>query len=202
MTMRDCPNAAMRDALPLLASGRLDAIARSAVETHVAGCADCAAELAVLRAAHAAYPVPGFDATRVAAGVVAGTVRRQRSNREMPYYRQPLWRIAAGLTLLIAGAAATVLVRNGNPGAMLGPEITVVDTAVPSLADGSIAVAGTRPVASSTVGFGIHLDGLTDAEVEALLASLDAIEGNVLADPELLARPIVPESGMPESGRN
>lgn len=201
MTMRDCPNAEMRDDLPLLASGRLTGAAREAVERHVDACAECAAELRVLAAVHAGYPVPVIDANRVAAGI-AQTIRGTRPVRRTPYYQQPLWRVAAGMTLLIAGAAAAVLIGNGNPDALLGPEVAVVDTATPSTSVGSTVAGAPRAGEPAGVGFGIPLDDLTDAEVEALLASLDAIEGNVPADPQVFARPIVIETVTPEDGRN
>ena len=47
MTMRDCPDGAMRDQLPLYVSGRMDARARLAVDAHLACCADCTAEVAM-----------------------------------------------------------------------------------------------------------------------------------------------------------
>ena len=50
MTMRDCPDGAMRDQLPLYVSGRMDARARLAVDAHLACCADCTAEVAMLAA--------------------------------------------------------------------------------------------------------------------------------------------------------
>ena len=49
--MNDCPNAEIRDRLPDLLHEHLDAGARAQVMAHVERCADCRAELALLREA-------------------------------------------------------------------------------------------------------------------------------------------------------
>jgi hypothetical protein len=48
--------------------------------------------------------------------------------------------------------------------------------------------------ANSTISLGNNLSDLTDAQLEALLASLDRIDGAVSADPQALVTPIVPET--------
>ena len=47
--MFDCANVEMRELLPELASGTLDAATRARVEQHVASCVECASELETLR---------------------------------------------------------------------------------------------------------------------------------------------------------
>ena len=47
--MSDCANIEMRELLPDLAAGTLDAHAHARVEAHLVGCADCASELETLR---------------------------------------------------------------------------------------------------------------------------------------------------------
>ena len=53
--MTDCPNAEIRDLLPDLVHGRLDATARADVERHVRDCDDCAAEVTLLRELRTAF---------------------------------------------------------------------------------------------------------------------------------------------------
>ncbi|MDF1503529.1 zf-HC2 domain-containing protein, partial [Roseisolibacter sp. H3M3-2] len=73
----ECADEEMRDALPGLAHGRLAAPERRAVEAHLAACASCTAELAVLRDLRGALVTgaPALDLERLAAGVIAGTRR-------------------------------------------------------------------------------------------------------------------------------
>ena len=47
--MSECTNGEVRDLLPELVNGRLDAEALQTVEAHVASCTECAEELALLR---------------------------------------------------------------------------------------------------------------------------------------------------------
>ena len=50
--MNDCPNSGVRDRLPDLLHDRLDASTRAMVQGHVDACADCRAELDLLRGVH------------------------------------------------------------------------------------------------------------------------------------------------------
>ena len=66
--MRECQNIDVRDRLPDLLHERLMAAERERVLLHVAGCADCTAELAWLRTAretmngsHSVQPTPPFS---------------------------------------------------------------------------------------------------------------------------------------------
>lgn len=104
--MNDCPNADVRDLLPDLINDRLDEATRRMVEAHLAHCADCRDELAVLRDVRATMRhTPAVDV----AGIVAA----------LPAYRAPArrswvgWRIAAAITVVAAGASSLVVVRGG-----------------------------------------------------------------------------------------
>ncbi len=112
MTMRDCADAAMRDRLPLFVTGRLTDSDSTMVEAHLASCSDCVAEVDLLRAVGRAYAVPAIDAAVVAAAIPAP--RRKRT----AYYQQPMWRVAAAMTLMIAGTAGVLVMRRADPGIM------------------------------------------------------------------------------------
>jgi hypothetical protein len=126
--MNDCPNADIRDLLPDLVHRRLDAEAHAMVEAHLAECADCRSELALLRDLRASLGrTPRLDIGAIAAAV--------------PAYRSPVrgswvgWRTAAAITILVAGGSSVALLqRNIVPG---------VDTAfvVPAPASGLSHVA-------------------------------------------------------------
>ena len=78
--MTECPNANVRDLLPDLVHGRLDAETRVMVEAHLAGCADCAAEQALLRDLRASLRrTPHLDLAAIAAAVPAYRAPVRRS---------------------------------------------------------------------------------------------------------------------------
>jgi anti-sigma factor RsiW len=68
--MVDCPRDDIRDLLPDLVHDQLEPEARVRVEQHLVDCAECAAELELLRALRAtAFAAPEVDADRIAAAV-------------------------------------------------------------------------------------------------------------------------------------
>ena len=139
--MNDCPNADVRDLLPDLVHGRLDAATRAMVETHIAGCADCRAELALLRDLRGSFQgTPRIDVGAIAAAV--------------PSYRGPArrswvgWRAAAAITVLVAGGSSGALLQRN-----VAPVVKDIDTvATASVPDAPVAAAATTPVAPSIVG--------------------------------------------------
>ncbi|HEX5436912.1 MAG TPA: zf-HC2 domain-containing protein [Gemmatimonadaceae bacterium] len=136
--MNDCVRADMRDRLPELMHGRLGAEERAEVERHVATCADCAAELELLRRARralareapidiqriaaavqreAAPPASagrGVSARRVARGTKAGG-QTEVGRRKSASSHTVDWRIAMAAALVIAvGLAITTVRRNAR----------------------------------------------------------------------------------------
>src|SRR3954469_530675 len=127
--MNDCPNADVRDLLPDLLHDRLDAGMRAMVEAHVAGCADCAAELELLRQLRATRRTPAVDVGSIVAAV--------------PAYRTPArrswvsWRAAAVITVMVAGASSVAVLQRGTPAATGIAAHAVVPPATVSVAQGS-----------------------------------------------------------------
>src|SRR5581483_2173342 len=118
VAVRDCTDSVMRDLLPVYAAGRLGAEQHAAVEGHLAACAECRAELELIRAVIRAYAVPVPDAA-----VIAAHIRpRRRVTGSVPFHRQPLWRVAATATLMIAASATYVAVRSGGGGPRAIPD--------------------------------------------------------------------------------
>ncbi|MDQ6636118.1 MAG: zf-HC2 domain-containing protein [Gemmatimonadota bacterium] len=102
--MTDCPNGALRDLLPDLVHGRLSPAARRELEAHVSSCADCAAELALLRGLRASMArAPRVDPARISAAI--------------PTYRAPVrrswggWRAAAAIAAIVVGGGSVAVVR-------------------------------------------------------------------------------------------
>ena len=127
--MNDCPNADVRDLLPDLLHARLDAGTRAMVEAHVAGCADCAAELELLRQLRALRGTPKVDVASIVAA--------------LPAYRAPArrswvsWRAAAVITVMVAGASSVaVLQHDASRSVRVAPAIAL-PAAIPVAPDAS-----------------------------------------------------------------
>ena len=131
--MNDCLNAEIRDLLPDLLHDQLDAALRAAVESHVAGCASCRDELALLGGLRAALRSERarIDVSAIVAALPAPPTRRDGSSVVDPKVvplatrRRRLgdWRIAAAATLLIAGGASVAVLREREQ--PLGPTAAV-----------------------------------------------------------------------------
>ena len=158
--MRDCPNAEMRDQLPEFVSGRLGASARAAVEAHLAGCADCSAEVDLLRSLSTALVAaqsaraPRMDVERIVAALPAP--RRARS----AWYRTTRWRAAAGL-LLMAGASSFLW------------------------SDRTAPPAPSEPVVADAMSFAGGVSDLSEAQLTALLGDMEKISSTPVVDLEL-----------------
>ena len=183
--MTDCPDADVRDLLPELASGVLAPEVRARVETHLAGCAECRAELALLQAIRRTFASPvGIDVERVAqalpsprvdaanqrlahGGGIAARGRRPQSAGLMS--RQ----LAAALALFAVGATSVWIASRGGPGADIGIDST-----------------RSLPGQERVVTLGHRLGDLTEEELETLLGELDAIDAVPALEPAQLIAPL------------
>lgn len=164
--MSDCTNGELRDLLPDLLHGTLDAGMQRTVEAHVASCTECAEELALLRSLRAAMErSPAVDVQRIAAAVNARTTHAPRR----PERRTP-WRIAiaAAALLAVGGIGYAVSTRHASP-----PNVAVAPapTSTPRDSAAQQAVAATYADAD-VIG---SLADLSDADVRVLAASLDTL---------------------------
>ena len=98
--MTDCPNAEIRDQLPDLLHGHLDATSKARVESHLRDCAACRQELELLRAVRASLPNVRVDVGRIVSALPAP--RRRRS------WNSWVWQLAAAVVFLAAGGSAVV----------------------------------------------------------------------------------------------
>lgn len=178
--MTDCPNGDIRDLLPDLLHGRLDAAARAAVETHLRTCEDCRDEVELLRSMQGALRrAPAVDVDAIVA--------------QIPPYRPPArhhstkswggWRIAAAITLLAAGGTSVVVARTGDR-----KPATVR----------SAAVSAPRELALT----GGAVGELDDSELSALIDDVGSLDAMTPADADnaAVAGPLAPPSpaGMNE----
>lgn len=212
--MNDCPNADMRDLLPDLVHGNLDASAQRMAEAHLATCAECRAELELLQQVRATlHATPVVDLGAITAA--------------LPAYRAPArrswvgWRVAAVITIVASGASsllvarraprvpdsATVLVADKSPVALpaaalppAAPESAAVNTGVtrssvvPQPVAGIDVPAGERELAMT----GGTLSDLSDQELATLLREIDTMDALPSVDVESAsAAPLAPRRGAP-----
>lgn len=167
--MRDCPNVEMRELLPDLLHGQLDGRTRAAVEAHVAGCADCARELALLEHVRKLGRAPAIDAARIAA--------------RLPAYRAtPLWRRSLAAPA-IRVAAALLLVAGGiSLAAKRKPEPRTAVATPDSVAGPTTQVAAAAP---TELPVGEPLTDLTESDLHSLIEELGEIDAVTPAEADV-----------------
>lgn len=169
--MTDCPNGEMRDLLPELLHDRLAPAVRREVEAHVRECADCQAELALLRAMRTSLRrAPAIDVAAIAAAIPP--------YRAAPHRTWGGWRAAAAIVILAAGGTSVAVLQRG---ATSGRDTASANVAVGSRAtaqmpvnvatsDSAVPAPRELAVASSAIG------DLDDAELSALLKDLATVD--------------------------
>jgi anti-sigma factor RsiW len=203
--MSDCENAEMRDLLPDVVAGRLSDVEAARVRRHVDGCADCAAELSLLRAVRAARPrsVP-IDIAKIVANlprptgavaadtdpsVVSLEARRAVARppvRQSGFRTRSVWRMAATIGVIIAGGWSVVLLKSGGMAPMMAgssdsSQLVVaaesLGTAATSVAAAVDSPAPTPAVApSSTAGAVVSFGDVGDYTDEELQRVLDRLD--------------------------
>ncbi len=136
--MNNCERIDIRDLLPDFVSGTLSAGESDRVRAHLEACADCAAELSLLRTARAVRPIaPALDVARIVSALpkpgqaappvltlekssvaasrhhgVDGSARKpSKTNR---WAARGVWRAAATIGVMIVGGWSLLIVRQGG----------------------------------------------------------------------------------------
>ncbi|HEX5831602.1 MAG TPA: zf-HC2 domain-containing protein [Gemmatimonadaceae bacterium] len=162
--MSDCANDAVRDELPELLYGRLTAARRAAVEAHVATCAACAGELAILREVRQALAaVPAVDVAAIVRALPRPTAGAAVVS--LPAHRR--WRATTVLPLAAAAVAALAVALPFLRG-------TVDVRPVPT---GGVAATGVPAIAGRD---------LSSEELVALIEDVESVEALPSAEPEPL----------------
>ena len=193
--MTDCPNAEMRDLLPDLLHERLDPSARAAVMAHVAKCAECRAELALMREARIALTsdMRIVDVAAIASAVIAQTSapvvyelpRQRRAQRWID------WRIAASIALVAVGAAsfAAIRARQSAPARVepIAPQValdTPKATVVAKTPESVTPAMTPTPAAAAELSAAGGVSDLSEDDLRALVDDLDSIAAEPATDPE------------------
>ena len=202
--MNDCTDGNMRDQLPDLAHGTLSPARRQAVAAHVATCADCAAEIELIRIAARAFGASRVDTARIVRALPATS----RGTRWA--FAGSAQRIAAAIGIVVIGAVSTVVVSEWGrstsapvqskalsapvstlaatpPAATRTPPAAVIDSPAPA-PKAAASVASGHPAMS----FGGGLSDLSDDELDTLLSELDGLDALPSTEPETHLTPILP----------
>ena len=187
--MSDCVNVEVRELLPELASGRLDAETRARVEAHLVGCPDCAAELDTLRRVRAAFAkAPAIDARRIARALPPPPSAR-------PARRWADWRVAAAIAAMTVGGLSVAVTQRVSPPRAETPKTGTPDVVAESVlassgsapnvtdtAPGRARVAGGASAdAALMISFGGGVSDLEAADMRELLGALEEIDSAPVA---------------------
>ena len=190
--MTDITHEEVRDSIPELLHGKLDAEHRSAVEAHLRSCAQCASEMRILQMVKETPSfAPMIDAVKIASVIPPyGGIPVERPRTTTRIWQMTL---AAAAVVLIA---VTVMSRGAsNPVSVPSAPTQVVATQgnqpSPSAATATVAPTPTKtseqtakPTRELQVAVG--LDGLSDGSIAQLVNELDGLDGLPSGEPENL----------------
>jgi hypothetical protein len=179
----ECLNEEMRDRLPGLVHGTLSSVDEARARAHVAGCASCSTEVALIETTRRVLVASGprIDTAAIVAAVTAPSLTVLRGGAGAALRPRRSWMsrqyLAAAASLLVVGSLAIPSVRS----ALLGER--------PTTAPDSIVASG----APDATGLGLAggLDDLSDDDLAALLAELEAVEPTVASEPGTIRTPLV-----------
>ncbi len=216
--MHDCADGQMRDLLPGYVNKTLSAEDHAAVDNHLATCDDCVAEIEVIEAAVRAFAAPQVNIAKIVKALPATPRSAKRS-----MFAGTAWRVAAAIGVVLIGAGSVFALRGffvpagtQTQTAAVAPApaasatlATTEPVAPPAPVAAPIATAATTnaPAASSkhrgtTISFGGGLSDLSDAQLDALMSELDALDSIPSAEPETHLTPIVPMIPQADGGHH
>ena len=196
--MTECINTEVREALPDLLNGRLSALDTATMNAHVEACAECRAELELLREIRDSRIVPQMDAVRIASAIApyAGApVVAPRHVRRSVISRLGVLRIAAAAVFVAAGgwALSTSSYWPASKAVVGERVVAVAPVAATSAASETPASGVTTQPAAPRAGAGTEVaslslvggtDDLSDADLEKLVSDIETIDAIPAAEPQ------------------
>jgi Putative zinc-finger len=209
--VNDCVMTEVRDALPDLAHGRLSELNMATMTAHVESCADCRAELALLREVRDSAPLaPAMDAARIASllppyGGAAVVRHLPVEPVRKSAWRHSLLAVSAAAVLVIGGltfsslknqtdrSGSSVAASATSPAAGPAPEASANSPATERvIAPARSTTTKNEPARSIAAGenqvASLSLVGgtqdLSETELETLLAELDGMDSMPAAEPQ------------------
>jgi hypothetical protein len=187
--MNKCRELDIKEMLPDLLHGKLDADARARVEAHIASCGECAEELEVLRTVKsAAVFIPAIDVDSVV--------------RQIPPYRAIIpavqaparprfvsWLVAASLVVVVLGGGSLLMIQKAPT---VGPVASVLpsDGLAQPEKPGAIAQVGPskEPAVSPTpvphaLALASAVDGLSDNNLQQLMNDMNSFDALPVTEP-------------------
>ncbi|HVT38458.1 MAG TPA: zf-HC2 domain-containing protein [Gemmatimonadaceae bacterium] len=165
----------MRDLLPDFVNETLPERERAMVAGHVAACADCAAEIGLIRSARAAYPAPPVRVARIVAALPSAASIEHRRPRP-PAPRR--WLVAAAAAIVLVGGVTVLAHRDVGRG---GDRGTLQSTA-------STAANGRRGIGSGGFTIGGESE-LNSDQLRSLLRAIDTVSVLPSTEPETSRHP-------------
>jgi anti-sigma factor RsiW len=199
--MNDCSNAEMRDRLPDLLHDRLSAGAQAEVTAHLTGCIDCREELELLRDLQVALAV---RTPRVDVAYVVNALPKPPARTATPIAPRRRtwsdWRVAAAVTLLVAGGSSVVLV-NRDPSPSSGATTVNVVPVPGTQTFADTPRAQTAPTTSAVasaegLGMGGHLVDLDDDQLQELIDDISQMKAVPNVEPEPVTIRIDPNGSL------
>ena len=203
--MNDCSNAEIRDRLPDLLHERLDAPMRAVVVAHVAECVECRDELELLRGVHKTLiaRTPRVDIAYIVGALPKAPAPRREIRPAIPAPRRwSDWRIAAAVTVLVAGGSSLAVLRRGPSPADTRAQITdstpsrsvariAPESGMAAQTPAGILSANSTPAASiAALDDGTEdvvdgrFGGLSPEQMQALLGEIDKLQAVPVTEPE------------------
>ncbi len=182
--MNDCPNALMRDRLPDLLHERLDAATRAEVVAHLSTCADCTAELALLRDMRGVLAgTPRVDVQRIVRKLPSPTLKRVSKIPSRSRWMN--WRVAASIAVVaIGGASVGTYLRMGTT----PTQLSSIDTSVRVRPTAPTRTAPTQDASVAApvkeLQTGETLNDMSDTQLKALLKDIQDIQPLPSAEPD------------------
>jgi anti-sigma factor RsiW len=198
--MSECTNLEMRDQLPDFVRGALSAPSSVELEDHLATCAECRAELRLIRDARVVLSTtPSVDATHIVAAIARSTgLRRSATTAVAESRRRRAWTVvassrrvwlAAASIVGVVGAAVLVSGKMRAPASRdLAPAVVQVEQPRTPTAVGTqpTAPVTSRPSAHAELVMGGGVSDLADADLESLLRALDDVDTQLDVEPAVV----------------
>ena len=183
--MNDCTDNDIREMLPDLLHGALDAGAVARAEAHLASCEECRADLQVLRTVKsAAVFTPVIDVDQV--------VRRiPPYSKIVPAVETPArsrlgsWLVAATVAIAVVGVGSMVVTRQGattaptsvatRPSATIRAQPAPVASKTPASGASSAVAVGIQPSHTHALA-AADVDGLSDGNLVQLMSDMNRFD--------------------------
>jgi putative zinc finger protein len=183
--MNDCERVEFRDRLPELLHERLDVEERAVLMAHIELCADCRAELELLRGVRAVLVVaPVMDIDRIVHSLPSPNQRRASARGLRGRFAE--WQLAAAAVVLLAGGASlTMYARGGVARPIVDSNVVASVKAAPSTSRTETVAPKVEGSSENELAVGADLSDLTPGELTRLLSDVERLEPLPQTEPDI-----------------